>query len=644
MPARIVRFDADMYRHVDHGYATTIHKSQGATVDRAFVLASPGMDRHLAYVAFSRHRDDLKIYVPQETFGRRTLVETLSRSGAKTTTLDYADTASVADIVRRRGGEALADWLDVFKHRVADLRLRLSTIGERLAELRPVRRTEKSETIQQQGPGNPPSPKVQSTTSPSASRIKSALARFVRWRMGTGNDVQLDEARVTARPSSPAQLLQPLQDNAKAPTVSTATANTTTAASSHSHDASQARTVAHVSAPISSTAKESNPHGTLQMQTAIKHSTLHIDGNTARVAFPYDKTANDSFLKTLGSNKAEFNAGAWQIKLPSEAAQRDVALGKVELAQRAIEPRLKDLAVSQAFSDRIAAAHPKSESIEVSARNSALAVRIPPVQPAIEEIKALGGKWIPKNEKAQVGGYWRIQVKDEVHANVVGNKLRVVEGHVEAEARSTSAVKTIASPHEEISLAHAGNTLFVTTPHMREANNILKGDGPGAMKWDSSADAYAVKVDAGDGTAEKPGNIADINKRLASVADFYETKCLVPPHQGMPGIAPPTEAERAVLEKADPATYAKDAGVRKVVDALHDRISKSVSEQDRLALQAHQPGDKIASERLSAVPQKNLDAVAAIAQHVQSVQSKGVAQQLEQARSQSQSQAAVIGG
>ncbi|WP_081455395.1 hypothetical protein [Roseibium aggregatum] len=34
-------------------YATTIHKSQGATVDRAYVLASATMDRHLTYVAMT---------------------------------------------------------------------------------------------------------------------------------------------------------------------------------------------------------------------------------------------------------------------------------------------------------------------------------------------------------------------------------------------------------------------------------------------------------------------------------------------------------------------------------------------------------------------------------------------------------------
>lgn len=78
------------YQAFDHGYATTIHKSQGATVDRAFVLASSSMDRHLTYVAMTRHRDSVKLYAGQDEFARfEDLAATLGRSGAKETTLDY---------------------------------------------------------------------------------------------------------------------------------------------------------------------------------------------------------------------------------------------------------------------------------------------------------------------------------------------------------------------------------------------------------------------------------------------------------------------------------------------------------------------------------------------------------------------------
>ncbi len=59
------------YRAVDHGYATTIHKNQGATVDRAYVMASGTMDRHLTYVAMTRHRDGAQLYAGMDEFADR---------------------------------------------------------------------------------------------------------------------------------------------------------------------------------------------------------------------------------------------------------------------------------------------------------------------------------------------------------------------------------------------------------------------------------------------------------------------------------------------------------------------------------------------------------------------------------------------
>lgn len=56
------------YRNIDHGYATTIHKSQGATVDRTFVLATGMMDQHLTYVSMTRHRDRADLYAAREDF------------------------------------------------------------------------------------------------------------------------------------------------------------------------------------------------------------------------------------------------------------------------------------------------------------------------------------------------------------------------------------------------------------------------------------------------------------------------------------------------------------------------------------------------------------------------------------------------
>ncbi len=65
---RDVMFAEDTYRNVDHGYAATIHKSQGSTFDRAFVLATGMMDRHLTYVAMTRHRERVDLYAAREDF------------------------------------------------------------------------------------------------------------------------------------------------------------------------------------------------------------------------------------------------------------------------------------------------------------------------------------------------------------------------------------------------------------------------------------------------------------------------------------------------------------------------------------------------------------------------------------------------
>lgn len=88
--ARVLSLPTKSYQAFDHGYATTIHKSQGTTVDRAFVMASGTMDRHLAYVAMTRHRDQVKLYAGcDELKDLQTLSASMGRSGAKETTLDY---------------------------------------------------------------------------------------------------------------------------------------------------------------------------------------------------------------------------------------------------------------------------------------------------------------------------------------------------------------------------------------------------------------------------------------------------------------------------------------------------------------------------------------------------------------------------
>jgi hypothetical protein len=101
---RVVSLPADYLPHAHHGYALTGHVSQGATVDRTFVLASP--DRggaQWAYVAASRQRLDLQVFVshhdPQGI--EQALAQAWSRSQEKRLALDRADPGQRAAAIER---------------------------------------------------------------------------------------------------------------------------------------------------------------------------------------------------------------------------------------------------------------------------------------------------------------------------------------------------------------------------------------------------------------------------------------------------------------------------------------------------------------------------------------------------------------
>jgi hypothetical protein len=65
-------------------------------VDRAYVLASKSMDRHLTYVAMTRHRDGVALYAGRDEFSDMdSLAGRLSRAQLKETTLDYDQEAGV---------------------------------------------------------------------------------------------------------------------------------------------------------------------------------------------------------------------------------------------------------------------------------------------------------------------------------------------------------------------------------------------------------------------------------------------------------------------------------------------------------------------------------------------------------------------
>jgi Ti-type conjugative transfer relaxase TraA len=111
---RSVRFDLKDYNRIDHGFAATIHKAQGMTLDRTHVLATPGMDARGSYVALSRHRDGMDLHYGQDDFSNQDrLTRTLSRDRAKDMASDYQRADPAQSYAERRG--------ITFRERVAEI-------------------------------------------------------------------------------------------------------------------------------------------------------------------------------------------------------------------------------------------------------------------------------------------------------------------------------------------------------------------------------------------------------------------------------------------------------------------------------------------------------------------------------------------
>jgi len=99
-----VAVDSRFYQDLDHGYAATVYKAQGVTVDRSYVLATHHFDRHATYVALSRHREDARVFYAAEDFedprvmrarsaedARHRFLNALSRARPKELAHDYLD-------------------------------------------------------------------------------------------------------------------------------------------------------------------------------------------------------------------------------------------------------------------------------------------------------------------------------------------------------------------------------------------------------------------------------------------------------------------------------------------------------------------------------------------------------------------------
>jgi hypothetical protein len=132
LPERYVREG-----HLDHGYASTAHRAQGATVDRTFVLGSDELYREWGYTALSRHRQGTRFYVTAAQ----------SFINASPTPLQGGEDAGLraaqmlaASQAKQLAGEGIdrsaAAELDAVKRRLGDLQAHMTILRDERQRLR----------------------------------------------------------------------------------------------------------------------------------------------------------------------------------------------------------------------------------------------------------------------------------------------------------------------------------------------------------------------------------------------------------------------------------------------------------------------------------------------------------------------------
>lgn len=95
--ARRVSFKPKSYNSFQLGYATTYYRSQGRTVDRAYILHSPRMNKEMFYVGLTRHVRAVTCFVPRTCASSLlALKKQAMLSSKKETTLDYITQIEIA--------------------------------------------------------------------------------------------------------------------------------------------------------------------------------------------------------------------------------------------------------------------------------------------------------------------------------------------------------------------------------------------------------------------------------------------------------------------------------------------------------------------------------------------------------------------
>lgn len=129
---KTVTFDPEHYVHFNHGYSATIHKTQGITVDHSFIyVAGDYWNRNLMYVAGSRHKKTMDLYIDQENHPNlESLIKGLDKDGMKDNMLDYP-----FNFAKRRGINIESLFARIKEHALEKLKTARKYLHEKYHQL-----------------------------------------------------------------------------------------------------------------------------------------------------------------------------------------------------------------------------------------------------------------------------------------------------------------------------------------------------------------------------------------------------------------------------------------------------------------------------------------------------------------------------
>lgn len=132
MGERTLVFNPRIYPYIDHGWALTVHKSQGLTVPRTFFLTGSFNTQNLTYVAMSRHKEDVQVYGATEKWTHHTAwIKDLSTPQEKLMASDYIGAKDLIDLAKEHP-PSLKKELGSFVHSISSTLEATGFIGKEL--------------------------------------------------------------------------------------------------------------------------------------------------------------------------------------------------------------------------------------------------------------------------------------------------------------------------------------------------------------------------------------------------------------------------------------------------------------------------------------------------------------------------------